>query len=200
MNDYRPAANQLRARRQGKPGELIWASGLVLIVVAIGAMIGLRINNDQYRQLLSQGMVSEATIKDKAAISESYTDRKGRAKTRETWNVTVAHDINAQVPYAKWQAGQSIPTPRYPAVTSQSFDIGQSYYDGLAIGQKTYVVQIPSDYHSIRLVDQVKHETSLVFQALYYLGCAALALGGLAMFVLGWRKRKAAQPPSGLAG
>jgi hypothetical protein len=139
--------------------------------------------------LKAQGMVSQATVKAKAVRSESYTDRKGRPKSRDHHSLDLAHDINAELKYADWQAGKPFARPQYPAVTTTSIEVGESYYDNLAAGRKITVVRIPSDYGSMMLTEQLEYETSLAYRMWWYLGAGAAVLAGFVMTVMGWRKR-----------
>lgn len=189
MNEYKPALDELRERRRGKPGELLLMTGVVLTIAAPFGLLLSNENAEKLAALKSQGMVAEATIKDKLVRSESYTDRKGRPKSRDQHALNVAHDINAELKYADWKAGKAFAKPKYPAVTTTSIDVDESYYDALAAGQTTTVVRNPSDYNSMMLTKQLEYETSLAFRIWWCLGAGAAFLAGLAMAVMGWRKR-----------
>lgn len=189
MSDYKLAAEQLRERRKGKPGELLLMTGLVLTIAAPFALVLTNQQGEKLASLKEQGMVAEAAVKSKAVRSESYTDRKGRPKSRDLHSLDLAHDINAELRYADWKAGKRFAKPQYPALTSTSIDVGQSYYDALAVGQKTTVVRNPSDYKSMMLAEQLEYETSFIYRMWWYLGTGAAVLAGLAMTVAGWRKR-----------
>jgi hypothetical protein len=189
MKEYRPALDELRERRKGKPGELTLMLGVVLMVVTPFALFLSNENGNKLAALKAEGMVAEATVKDKSVRSESYTDRKGRSKSRDQHALNLAHDINAELKYADWKAGKPFARPQYPAVTTTSIDVGESYYSALAAGQKTTIVRIPTDYKSMMLTEQLEYETSFVYRLWWYLGAGAALLAGLAMAVMGWRKR-----------
>lgn len=189
MNEYRPALDALRERRKGKPGELQLMTGLVLMIVAPVALAIQQSSNDHLAALQAQGMVAEAQVKDKSVRSESYSDRKGRQKSRDLYTLNLQHDINAELTYADWKARKPFAKPKYPAVTTTSIEVGQSYYDGLATGAKTTVVRIPSDYKSMMLTQRLEYETSFAYRMWWYLGGAALFVAGLALGMAGWRKR-----------
>ena len=189
MSDYQPALDQLRERRKGKPGELILMTGVVLMIAAPFALFLVNANGDKLAALKSEGMVAEAIVKDKSVRSESYTDRKGRSKTRDLHALNLQHDINAELKYTDWKAGKPFAKPQYPGVTTTSIDVGESYYDALAAGAKTTVVRTPTDYKSMMLTDQLEYETSFAYMMWWYLGTAAAVLAGLAMTIAGWRKR-----------
>ena len=189
MSGYKLAADQLRERRKGKPGELLLMTGIVLTIAAPFALVLTNQQGEKLASLKGQGMVAEATVKSKAVRSESYTDRKGRPKSRDLHSLDLAHDINAELRYADWKAGKAFSKPQYPALTSTSIDVGQSYYDALAVGQKTTVVRNPSDYKGMMLADQLEYETSFAYRLWWYLGTGAAVLAGLAMTLAGWRKR-----------
>lgn len=191
MNEYRPALDALRERRKGKPGELWLVTGIVLMLAAPFALVIQQNDGDTLSALKAEGRVAEAMVKDKSVLSESYTDRKGRQKSRDLYTLSLQHDLNAELPYAEWKAGKPFARPQYPAMTSTSLDVGESYYDSLSAGTKTTVVRIPTDYKSMMLTEQLEYETSLAYRMWWYLGAAAVFLGGVAMMVLGWRKRKA---------
>lgn len=189
MNDYKLAADQLRERRKGKPGELLLMTGVVLMIAAPFALVLTNQNGEKLAVLKADGTVSEATVTAKTVRSESYTDRKGRPKSRDHHSLDLAHDMNAELKFADWQAGKPFPKPQYPAVTTTSIDVGGSYYDALVAGQKTTVVRIPSDYKSMMLTEQLEYETSFAYMMWWYLGAGTAVLAGLAMTVMGWRKR-----------
>jgi hypothetical protein len=189
MNEYRPALDELRERRKGKPGELLLMTGVVLMIAAPFGVLLSNENAEKLAALKADGMVAEATVKDKSIRSESYTDRKGRAKSRDQHALNLAHDINAEVKYADWKAGKPFAKPQYLAVTTTSIDVGEAYYEALAAGQKTTVVRNPSDYNSMMLTEQLEYETSFAYLMWWYLGVGAAFLAGLAMAVMGWRKR-----------
>jgi hypothetical protein len=189
MNDYQPALDQLRERRKGKPGELLLMIGLVLMLVAPFALVLTNQNGEQLAALQSEGKVAEATVKDKSVRTESYTDRKGRTKKRELYSLNLSHDLNAQLDYGDWKAGKTFPKPQFPAVTARDIEVGSAYYEGLAVGQKTSIIHNPTDYKSMMLTEQFEYETSLVYRLWWYLGTGAAVLAGLAMAVMGWRKR-----------
>lgn len=189
MNDYKPVADQLRERRKGKPGELLLMTGIVLTIAAPFALVLTNQQGENLASLKEQGMVAQATVKAKGVRSESYTDRKGRAKSRDHHSLDLAHDINAELKYTDWKAGKPFAKPQYPAFTTTSIDVGQSYYDALAVGQKAAVVRNPSDYKSMMLAEQLEYETSFAYWMWWYLGTGAAVLAGLAMTVAGWRKR-----------
>jgi hypothetical protein len=189
MNDHKLVADQLRERRKGKPGELLLMTGVVLMIAAPFALVLTNQNGEKLAVLKAQGMVSQATVKAKAVRSESYTDRKGRPKSRDHHSLDLAHDINAELKYADWQAGKPFARPQYPAVTTTSIEVGESYYDNLAAGRKITVVRIPSDYGSMMLTEQLEYETSLAYRMWWYLGAGAAVLAGFVMTVMGWRKR-----------
>jgi hypothetical protein len=191
MNDYQPALDQLRERRKGKPGELLLMIGIALMLVAPFALVLTNQNGEKLADLQSEGKVAEATIRDKSVRTEGYTDRKGRSKTRELHIVNLSHDLNAQLAYADWKAGQPFPSSKYPAVTAREIEVGSGYYDALVTGQKTTVIHNPTDHKSMMLTEQLEYETSLAYRLWWYLGTALAVLAGLAMAVIGWRKRKA---------
>lgn len=189
MSEYQPVLDQLRERRKGKPGELLLTTGLLLMLAAPFGLFLTNENGDRLAALKAEGMVAEATVKDKAVRSESYTDRKGRQKSRELQSVNLQHDINAELKYADWKAGKPFAKPQYPAVTTTSIDVGASYYEALATGQKTTVIRNPSDYKSMMLTEQFEYESSFAYRMLWYLGAGLVFLAGLAATVTGWRKR-----------
>ena len=63
MNDYRLAADQLRERRKGKPGELLLMTGVVLMIAAPFALVLTNQHGEKLADLKAQGMVAEATVK-----------------------------------------------------------------------------------------------------------------------------------------
>ncbi len=191
MSEYQPALDQLRERRKGKPGELLLMIGIVLMLVAPFALVLTNQNGEKLAALQREGKVAEATVKDKSVSTESYTDRKGRAKTRDLYNLNLSHDLNAQLDYAEWKAGKAFPKPQFPAVTTRDIEVGSSYYEALDAGQKTTVIHNPSDYKSMMLTEQLEYETSVAYRLWWYLGTTAAVLAGLVMAVVGWRKRKA---------
>ncbi|MFN3748320.1 MAG: hypothetical protein ACK4SJ_06495 [Sphingorhabdus sp.] len=191
MSEYQPALDQLRERRKGKPGELLLMIGMALMFIAPFALVLTNQDGEKLVALQSEGKVAEATVKDKSVRAESYTDRKGRAKTRELYNLNLSHDLNAQLDYADWKAGKTFPKPQFPAVTTREIEVGSAYYEALVAGQKTTVIHNPTDYKSMMLTEQLEYETSLAYRLWWYLGTAIAVLAGLAMAVIGWRKRKA---------
>lgn len=190
MSEYQPALDQLRERRKGKPGELMLWTGVLCLVLAPAFLVGLRIGDQQNATLASAGVVSEAVVKAKRERTETGTNRKGRTTTRTVYSVTVAYDFNAQTPYAAWQDGAAIAKPAYPAPTTGEIDVPQSYHDALQIGQTTTVVRDPTDYKSLTLTEKLAYEQSFAYHLPWYLGLAAVFLAGLALTVLGWRKRR----------
>jgi hypothetical protein len=189
MNEYRPVLDELRERRKGKPGELPLICGVVLMLAAPFALMLQQSDGEKQAALKAEGKVAEAIVKDKSVRSEGYTDSKGRQKSRDVHALNLQYDINAELPYAEWKAGKAFAKPQYPAVTSTSLDVGQSYYDALSAGAKTTVVRVPSDYKSMMLTEQLEYETSFAYLMWWYLGAGAAFLAGLAMAVTGWRKR-----------
>lgn len=189
MNEYRPALDALRERRKGKPGELLLMTGVVLMIAAPFALVLTNQNGEKLAVLKAEGVVAEAMVKSKTVRSESYTDRKGRSKTRDLHALDLTHDLNAELKYADWKAGKPFAKPQHPAVTSTSIDVGKSYHDALATGQKTSVVRVPTDYKSMMLTEQFEYETSFAYMVWWYLGVGAAVLAGLGMTVTGWRKR-----------
>ena len=191
MNEYQPALDQLRERRKGRPGELMLWIGVVAMLLAPAFLAGLHIGDEQNARLAAAGVVSEAVVKDKRVRTESGTNRKGRPTNTTIHSITVAYDFNAQTRYADWKDGAPIAKPVYPAPTTGEIDVGASYHDALTVGQNTTVVRDPADYKSLTLTDQLDHETSLAYHLKWYLGLGSAFLAGLALTVLGWRKRKA---------
>lgn len=191
MSDYQPALDRLRQRRKGRPGDLMLLTGVTAMIVVPAFLIGLRVGDEQNAQLARVGVVSEAVVKDKRVRTESGTNRKGRPSTTTIHSITVAYDFNAKTGYADWKDGAQIAKPAYPAPTTGEIEVGASYYDALAVGQTTTVVRDPADYKSLTLTDELAYETSLGYHLKWYLGLGAAFLAGLALTVLGWRKRKA---------
>lgn len=189
MNEYRPALDALRERRKGKPGELPLLTGVLLMIAAPFALIMVSDSDAKLAVLKTDGVVAEATVKDKTVQSESYTDRKGRQKSRDVRTLVLQHDLNAEQRYTDWKAGKAFAKPQYPAVTTTSIEVGESYFDALAVGTRTTVVRNPSDYKSMILTQQLEYETSLAYRLWWYLGAGIAVLAGLAMTVTGWRKR-----------
>lgn len=189
MNEYRPALDVLRERRKGKPSELGLMLGILLIIAAPAALVLHRVNGENLDVLITEGKVAEAIVKEKSVQSESYTDRKGRQKSRDVHKLNLQHDINAELAFADWGSGKAFAKPQYPAVTTTSIEVGESYYDALSVGAKTTVVRIPSDYKSMMLTDQVEYETSFAYSMWWYLGACAALLAGLALTLSNWRKR-----------
>lgn len=189
MNEYRPALDVLRERRQGKPGELGLMLGMVLMIAAPAALVLQQVNGENLDALKAEGKVAEAIVKEKSVRSESYTDSKGRQKSRDVHMLSFQHDINAELGFADWSGGKAFAKPQYPAVTTTSIEVGESYYDALSVGAKTTVVRIPSDYKSMMLTDQVEYETSFAYDMWWYLGAGAALLTGLALTLSNWRKR-----------
>jgi hypothetical protein len=189
MNEYRPALDVLRERRKGKPGELPLMIGIVLMIAAPFILVLQQANSEKLEALKSDGKVAEAIIKDKSVRSESYTDSKGRQKSRDVHTLNIQHDINAELTYADWSAGKPFAKPQYPAVATISIEVGEAYYDAQSVGRKTTVVRIPSDYKSMMLTEQLQYETSFAYNLWWYLGGAALFMAGLGLSVIGWRKR-----------
>jgi hypothetical protein len=189
MSEYRPVLEELRERRKGKPGELQLMVGGVLILAAPFVLLLQQANGEKLDALTSEGRVAEAFVKNKSVRSEGYTDSKGRQKSRDVYTLDLQHDINAELAYADWKAGKSFTKPQYPAVTTKALEVGQSYYDALAVGAETTVVRIPTDYSSMMLTAQVEYETSLASKLLWYLAAGTAMLAGLVLGVTGWRKR-----------
>lgn len=189
MNEYRPALNVLRERRRGKPGELGLMLGILLMIAAPAALVLHRVNGENLDALKTEGRVAEATVKEKSVQSESYSDSKGRQKSRDIHMLNLQHDINAELAFADWSGGKAFAKPQYPAVTTTSIEVGKSYYDALSVGAKTTVVRIPSDYKSMILTDQVKYEISFAYNIWWYVGAGAALLAGLALTLSNWRKR-----------
>ncbi len=188
MSDYQPALDRLRERRKGKPGEFLLIFGLCCLLLApFGLFLTIQ-EGARLEALKSEGMVATATVKDKSVRSESYTDRKGRSKTRDLYTLNLSHDLNAQLTFADWKAGKPFPKSQYPAVTETSIDVGESYFDGLAAGGQATVVSIPSVYKSMMLTEQLEYETSLAYMIWWYLGTAAVVMAGFVMTLIGWRK------------
>lgn len=189
MNEYRPALDMLRERRKGKPGELGLMFGIVLMIAAPVTLGLQQANGEKLDALKSEGRVAEAIVKEKSVRSESYTDNKGRQKSRDIHMLNLQHDINAELAYSEWSAGKTFAKPQYPAVTTTSIEVGEAYYDALSVGAKTTVVRNPSDYASMMLTEQVEYETSFVYNMWWYLGGAAAFLAGLVLTAINWRKR-----------
>lgn len=189
MNDYQPALDQLRERRKGKPGELLLMTGLVAMIVAPFGLFLTNQESGNLSDLKRSGMVAEATVKDRSLESESYTDRKGRTKSRDTFKLKLSHDFNSQQKYADWKAGKPFPISQYPAVTTREIAVGRSYFDALSAGQKTTIIHNPSDYDSMMLTEEFEHQTSFTYMMWWYLGAGAIFFAGLAMTIAGWRKR-----------
>ncbi|RDV07273.1 hypothetical protein DXH95_07885 [Sphingorhabdus pulchriflava] len=189
MNEYRPALDVLRERRKGKPGELGLMLGIVLMIAAPVALALQQANGEKLDALKSEGRVTEAIVKEKSVRSESYTDNKGRQKSRDIHMLNLQHDINAELNFADWSAGKAFVKPQYPAVTTTSVEVGEAYYDALSVGAKTTVVRNPSDYDSMMLTEQVEYETSFAYNIWWYLGGAAAFLAGLVLTAINWRKR-----------
>ena len=190
MNEYQPALDKLRERRKGKPGELLFMLGLCCMLIAPFALVLTNQEGEKLAALKSQGMVAEATLKDKSVRSESYTDRKGRSKTRDLYSLNLSHDLNAQLKYADWKAGKPFPISQYPAVTTREIEVGSSYYEALVAGQPTTVIHNPLDYNSMMLTEEFEYKTSFAYMMWWYLGTGAAVLAGFAMTIAGWRKRK----------
>ncbi|MFM5907924.1 MAG: hypothetical protein ACKOPO_10125 [Novosphingobium sp.] len=191
MNEYRAVSDQLRERRKGKPGELLIVLGAVLALAGPFAALLSQQGAEKLAQVKVEGMVTQATVKERNVRSESYTDSKGRSKTRDHYELGVEHDINAQLPYAEWKAGKPFPQPRYKAVTTARLEVGEGYYEDLPPGKTTTIARLPNDYDSTVLTEQVEHETSFGYLMAWYLGAGVTVLGGLGLIVLGWRRRKA---------
>lgn len=190
MADYQATAAQLRARRRGRPGELALVAGAVLLAAALFAFFAIQQQGRKLAGIKTGGVVAEAVVRDKAVASESYTDRKGGAKTRNIYRLTLSHDINAELAYADWKAGQIFPKPAYPAVTTTEIETGQSWHDAFAKGDRTTVIRVPSDYSSMMLTDELEYESSGWFVWLSRAAAALGGLAGLALIGMGWRKRR----------
>lgn len=190
MSEYQPALDQLRQRRKGKPGELMLWTGVVAMLLAPAFLVGMHVGDQQNARLVAEGVVSEAVVKDKRVRTESGTNRKGRPTSTTIHSITVAYDLNTKTRYSDWKVGVPIAKPAYPAPTSTEIDVPQSYHDALQIGQTTTVVRDPANYKSLTLTEKLAYEQSFAYHLLWHLGLAAVFLAGLALTVLGWRKRR----------
>lgn len=177
-------------RRIERPGEVQLVLGLLLIILAVGFYFGQTVVGDvQDAELKAKGIVSEALVKAKLVQTESYTDRKGRPKTRTIHLLTVEHDMSASTLYADWKAKGSFAKSAYPAMTQSDFDVSSGDYDRIADGQKVTVIHLPSVFDSMELVSDFEYRTSRQFHLLLYLGVGLSLLAGLYFTFIGIRKR-----------
>lgn len=190
MAGYQAAAAQLRARRRGKPEGLALVTGTVLLAAAVFAFFAMQQAGRRLSEIKARGVVADAVIADKAVASESYTDRKGRTKTRTIYRMTLSHDINGELSYADWKAGRTFPKAVYPALSTTEIETGQSWHDAFAKGDRTTVIRVPTDYKSMMLTDELEYETSSWFVWLSYAACAIGVLARLVLIRVGWRKRQ----------
>ncbi|MCW1401920.1 hypothetical protein OKA06_06110 [Novosphingobium sp. MW5] len=165
-------------------------TGAVLLAAAVFAFFAMQQEGRRLSEIKAKGVVAEVVIADKAANSESYTDRKGRTKTRTIYRMTLSHDVNAELSYADWKAGRTFPKPIYPAVTTTQIETGQSWHEAFAKGDRTTVIREPTDYKSMMLTDELEYETSGWFVWLSRAAAAVGGLAGLALIGMGWRKRQ----------
>lgn len=179
------------ARAQEKPGTLELVIGIAMMLIAPFVLVLNGENAAKYARMKAEGVVAEAVVKGKFERSESYTDRKGRPKTRTSYFIHVEHDLLARTTYAEWQRTGTVTQSPYPALSTSDIDVGSSAQAALAVGQKVSVIMLPSDSSSLMLTERLESETSLAFRLKWYAAMAALFLAGLAVMVRGWRKRKA---------
>jgi hypothetical protein len=189
VNDYRPALDQLRERRKGKPGELRLIIGLALMVVSPFVLAIVHGEGTEYDALKAQGVVAIAEISDHEQREESYTDRKGRSKSRTNHYLKVRYDLNAATGYTAWKASGKLAPSQYPVITTTELMVPQSYLATNAVGAKRPVVLMRGNSSKLELVEQLEYETSASYFLKYYLAMAALFGAGLVMTVVGWRRR-----------
>ena len=175
---------------KGKPGELQLAVGGALMVVAPAFLLFQGEADKANAQLQERGVVSAASVVSHAERVEHYTGRQGRPRTRTVQVMEVAFDFNAATPYAAWQADGVLQPTAYPALTTSQIDVSSEDIVALPVGAETFVVRLPDDYTTLQLVARLERETSLAYHARLLLGVAALFGVGLALVVVGWRKRR----------
>lgn len=176
-------------RSAGKPGEVQLVLGLLLIILAVGFYFGqTEVGDVQDAELKANGIVAEAWVKAKSIETESFTDRKGRPRTRTIHLLNVEHDLGASTKYADWAAKHSLAVSTYPAMTTTDFDVLASDHARISVGQKVKVIVLPTDPGTMELVENFEYRTSARFHLLLYLGLGAALLAGLYFTVAGVRK------------
>lgn len=191
MNEHIKRRHQLPVRKPARPGDLQFWTGILFVLAAPFVLYAVLFVAQEHVALKSHGIVSEAVVKAKSVLTESYTDRKGRPKTRAIYNVSFEHDINAATTYPDWKSTGVIAIPNYPATSMSDAAVPRSYFDDLAIGETTTIVRDPNDYSVLLLVEQLEYETSMAYYLKWYLGLGAVFLAGVILTLRGWRKRRA---------
>lgn len=189
MTDEMDTVTRLRARKRGKPGELLLLGGALCLVV-VPFVWSLNTETDkQLAMLTDKGVVAVGTITDKAIVEEAHTNRRGVSQTTTIHRIAVSYDMNAVLPYRDWlKTGQTL-VASDPLVTRGWIDVVRFEYGDFAKGQDVPVVFINGDSDSLMLAEQLRFRTSTMAQGLWLAGYAAVLLAGIAMLVVGWKKR-----------
>jgi hypothetical protein len=191
MTEYRPVLDELRERRKGKPGEFLLILGLLPVVIAPVVLAIVHGEAAEYNLLKADGVVAEAEILAHKEEEIYNTSQKGRDRSTTAHILEVRYDAMSATPYAQWkQTGKIVPA-QYPALVNTEFEVASAYLATNAVGSKQPVVSIRNNPSTMRLVETVEYETSSANFLRYYLAMGALFVAGIAMMVVGWRKRKA---------
>lgn len=190
MNEQTRQRHQRPARKPAKPGDLQFWTGILCVLAAPFVLYAVLFVSEEHMALKSNGLVTEAVVKGKSVSQESYTDRRGRPKSRAVYNMRVAYDLNAPTRYAAWKATGLISPSQYPAITTSDMPAPQSYYDDLAIGDTTTVIRDPAT-GTLLLTEHLEYETSIEYYLKWYLGLGAVFMAGLILTLMGWRKKRA---------
>jgi hypothetical protein len=182
---------QLPKRNRGKPGELMLIIGVLPVLIAPFVLAIVHSEGAEYDVLKAQGVVAEAEILAHKEREVYRSDRKGRDRSTTSHILEVRYDAMAATPYADWKKSGKILPSQYPALVTNEFEVPESYLATSPVGSKKPVALLRHNANTMRLTETVEYETSASYFMQYYLAMGALFLAGIAMMVVGWRKRKA---------
>jgi len=175
-----------RSRRLSDGRQLLIGFGLICMVASpFGVLLTLQ-DRDALLAFRRQAVAAEATVMDRTQRTQGYADSKGRARSRQVHELSLAYDIGRPVPLDRL-AQQSAGSSGAPLVVTSHLTVSRFWYDRLTVGQTVPVTWVPDRPADIRLAEQVLFRSSAVYAVGWWLGGFALFCLGSALAVLGWR-------------
>lgn len=205
-----------KTRRLSDGRQLLIGFGLMCMVAAPFAVLLTLQDRDALLAFRRQAVAAQATVIDHSQRSQGYTDHKGRARSKQVYEVSLAYDIRRSVPLGElarrpqgeliapvvatsnltlsrlWYERLTVGDVTAPVVVTSKLRVSSFWYERLTVGRSVPVTWVPDRPTDVRLAEQVVFRSSAAYAVGWWLGGFAVFGLGLGLVVVGWRGRPTA--------
>lgn len=168
--------------------QLLIGFGLIFMVAApFGVLLTLQ-DRDALLAFRQRAVAAEATVMNRSSRTQGYADSKGRARSRQVYEIQVAYDVRRSVPL-KDLSRRLTTAGDAPVIATSDLNVSRFWYDRLTVGRVVPVTWVPDRPSDVRLAEQVVFRSSAAYAVGWWLGGFAVFCLGLGLAVLGWRGR-----------